>query len=166
MGLDVLFGVVVAGFLAAWSIWMISISNDRRATILGTTVLVGLLAVAIIVINTQRLDDQRDSYRDDIVAFIDEAAAEEEEAFTEQETYVEDVPAVAEGDRPIDGGVLQMEVALEPELDGASREGYSVSGKIESEEYTLTVSRTADGGTEEARTCSANESAGCVDEVW
>jgi hypothetical protein len=166
MGLDVLFGVVVAAFLAAWAIWLISISSDRRATILGTTVLVFLLAGAIVIVNGQRLDDQRDEYRADIERFIGEVEVAEEAAFAEQGSYTEDLSVVSEGPQAIDPGLLQMEVDLEPKLDGVSKDGYSVTGKIESQEYTLTVARSASGEIEETRTCSADASAGCIDGLW
>jgi hypothetical protein len=119
-----------------------------------------------VIINGQRLDDQRDEYRADIERFIGEVEVAEEAAFAEQGSYTEDLSVVSEGPQAIDPGLLQMEVDLEPDLDGVSKDGYSVTGKIESQEYTLTVARSASGEIEETRTCSADASAGCIDGLW
>lgn len=165
MSLELLFGLAIALFLVAWALWLFAVTSGFRLGMIGAPILVVVLAAAVVILNGERGDQQSEDYRERIEQFIAEVRSAQEATYEAEGEYADELPELDEQLLTIDGGVLQEEKTLEPTLT-TSESGYTVTGVIEGESYSLEVERTGSGQAQETRTCTAAPDAGCVDGQW
>lgn len=175
MSLDLLFGLALAAFLAAWVGWLIGITRGRRAPILGGAVAVLALGVAIVLINGEREDQQREDFAEKITAYLGAVAEKQEAVYEADGAYIEppededrllEVLGVDEQLRTYDGGVLQETETIEPGLTRETEDSYTASGRLGDESYTLEVSRRG-GSVQRSGSCDVSGPvATCVEGTW
>lgn len=165
MGQELLFGLMLLALLAAWLFWVVSIASDSRAGMMASPVAVAVLVGAVVVVNGERQDSQRRDFRAQIERFIDEVVASEKQAYRTKGAYTDELPKLGDEVLSSDGGPLQDEKTIESSLSAEGNQ-FTVTGKIDSESYTLEVIRSKSGQLEETRTCRASVAAGCNDGEW
>lgn len=164
MNWELVFGLTIVLLLVAWGLWMLAISKGSRAGMVGGFVGVLVLCVCVVLVNGRRSDVKLEEYRTSIERFIDAVSASQEAAFEEDGEYLDELPEIDEALLAFDAGLFQTETELEPALE-VSRNGYTVTGTMGDQTYSLEVERIDEGTTEE-RTCSAAETAGCLAGEW
>jgi hypothetical protein len=164
MSIELLFGILMLVFIAAWGLWLFVISRHSKPAIIGGAGLLLVLATALVIVNGERIDNQRQEYRSKIEVFIERVSEAQEVEHRAQGSYSNRLPELDEELLRYEGGLLQEERDLSPRL-AADGDEYTVSGQIASEAFTLEVERRG-GETVETRTCSASAEAGCVDGAW
>jgi hypothetical protein len=166
MSMELLFGLALLLFLVAWGLWLLAISAGSRPGMIVGPVLVIALAAAVVVINGERGEEEREDYRIAIESLIDAVAEAQEAAYEADGAYTEDVPELRDRElTSYDTGLLVDTKDIDTTLV-VEEDSYTVSGALEDELYTLEVERSADGGVEETRTCVAAPEGGCVDGTW
>lgn len=166
MSLEVLFGILLLALIAVWGIWMVAIADGRRVgAIIGVPIILAALLAMTVLANNERSEQKREDYRGQIERFIEAVVASQDQAIAQTGAASDEMPDLDDELLEYDGGLLQEEETLEPSLS-ADKQGYTVSGTLGDQTYTLEVKSAQGGGSEEIRTCSALESAGCVDGSW
>lgn len=175
MSLDLLFGLALLAFLLAWVGWLVGITRGGRIGIIGGSVAVLVIGVAIVLINGEREDQQREDFAEKIIRYLGAVADEQEAAYMADGAYLEppedssmipDLFGLSEELSTYEGGILQETEEVAAELTREREDTYTISGRLGDESYTLEVSRQA-GSVEQTRTCDVSGPvAACVDGSW
>lgn len=175
MSLELLFGLALLAFLIAWIGWLIGISRGKRVPIIAGAVAVAAVGAAVVIINGQRQDQQREDFAEKITTYIGAVAEAQEEAYEADGAYKElpedqeMVPEIfgLDGDLvTYEGGTLQENETIESTLIRPSKNEYSISGRLGDEEYELEVTRSGET-VQEIRTCDVSGPVDrCVDGTW
>lgn len=175
MSLDLLFGLALIAFLVAWVAWLVGITRGMRIGIIGGAVAVVVVGAALVIINGQREDQQREDFAEKITAYLGAVAAGQEEAYDADGAYVDapedpiEIPEIfglSPEQATYEGGVLQETESVEADLTRPAKDEYTISGRLGDESYTLEVSRQGDS-VQQTRTCDVSGPVDrCVDETW
>lgn len=164
MGLDVVFGLLLIVFLVAWAGWLFGISRDYRPLVVGGAAAVVGVTVALLLVNSSRVDEQEEAYSSQVIVFMDAVEVAQEESYRADGSYSEELPDGTQDLAVYDDGLLVNERDFKTELTVEGR-SYKLNAEIEGLSFTLDVKRTG-GGVEQTRTCEGDAASGCSDGSW
>lgn len=175
MSLDLLFGLALIAFLVAWVAWLIGITRGQRIGIIGGAVAVVAVGVALVIINGQREEQQREDFAEKITAYLGAVAAGQEGAYDADGAYVDapedptEIPEIfglSPEQATYEGGALQETESVAGTLTRPTKNEYTIEGRLGDEEYELEVTRSG-GSVQETGTCDVSGPVDrCVDETW
>jgi hypothetical protein len=165
MGIETLFGLGVASFIAVWALWLVAISRGVVPGMVGLfAVLIGLF-IGLFALNDERREEQQERYGAALREFFAIVSEDQAAVFDKTRSYSDELPELGEEVIEHPGSIFEQEQSLEPTLT-ADRNGFTVEGDLGDQSFSLRATRTPGGELEEERTCRGAAAAGCEDGSW
>lgn len=165
MDTEFLFAVLLILIPVTVIAWISTIGLEKSPPFfVAPLILIGLVT-AIVLVNNERQDVQKEEFGPVITGFLSEVEAAQASYFQENDEYSTDLEELGVTPPTYDGGVLQTSETVEPTLASEGKTQFLTNGVIRAEEYELEVVGPPTQA-ETTRTCSASAEGGCKDGTW